>query len=152
MQKSIFCLKNSEAAIVGVLWKKASNFVRKRLQYCKVFIKTYFKNYLWTAASKNQRLSDKFRSSRPEVFLKNLFLEISQNSQENTCARVSFLIKLQAWHSGTDVSLWVLWNFYEQLFSWNTSGGCFCYDEMILSCNMFCQTHEQCHKIITKKL
>ena len=28
--------------------------------------------------------------------LKNLFLEISQNSQENTCARVSFLIKLQA--------------------------------------------------------
>ena len=28
------------------------------------------------------------RSSRPEVFL-----EISQNSQENTCARASFLIK-----------------------------------------------------------
>ena len=26
-----------------------------------------------------------------------MFLEISQNSQENTCARVSFLIKLQAW-------------------------------------------------------
>ena len=27
--------------------------------------------------------------------VKNLFLEISQNSQENTCARVPFLIKLQ---------------------------------------------------------
>ena len=26
-----------------------------------------------------------------------MFLEISQNSQENNCARVSFLIKLQAW-------------------------------------------------------
>ena len=25
-----------------------------------------------------------------------MFLEVSQNSQENTCARVSFLIKLQA--------------------------------------------------------
>ena len=25
-----------------------------------------------------------------------MFLEISENSQENTCARVSFLIKLQA--------------------------------------------------------
>ena len=36
------------------------------------------------------------RSSRPEVFCKKVFLEISQNSQENTCARVSFLIKLQA--------------------------------------------------------
>ena len=28
--------------------------------------------------------------------LKNVFLEISQNSQENTCARDPFLIKLQA--------------------------------------------------------
>ena len=27
--------------------------------------------------------------------MKKVFLEISQNSQENTCARVSFLIKLQ---------------------------------------------------------
>ena len=28
--------------------------------------------------------------------VKEVFLEISQNSQENTCARVSFLIKMQA--------------------------------------------------------
>ena len=35
-----------------------------------------------------------FRSSRPQV--KKVFLEVSQNLQENTCARVSFLIKLQA--------------------------------------------------------
>ena len=28
--------------------------------------------------------------------VKNVFLEISQNSQENTCATVSFLIKLHA--------------------------------------------------------
>ena len=28
--------------------------------------------------------------------VKKVFLEMSQNSQENTCARVSFLIKLQA--------------------------------------------------------
>ena len=32
--------------------------------------------------------------------VKNVFLEISQNSQENTCARVSLLIKLptKAWN------------------------------------------------------
>ena len=36
------------------------------------------------------RTFTKLRSSRTEVFL-----EISQNSQENTCARVSFFIKLQ---------------------------------------------------------
>ena len=29
--------------------------------------------------------------------VKKVFLDISQNSQENTCARASFLIKLQAW-------------------------------------------------------
>ena len=28
--------------------------------------------------------------------MKKVFLEISQNSEENTCVRVSFLIKLQA--------------------------------------------------------
>ena len=30
------------------------------------------------------------------ILQKKVFLKISQNSQENTCARVSFLIKLQA--------------------------------------------------------
>ena len=30
------------------------------------------------------------------ILEENVFLEISQNSQKNTCARVSFLIKLQA--------------------------------------------------------
>ena len=49
----------------------------------------------------------------------NVFLEISQNSQENTCARVFFLIKLQALglqlyqkgDSGTVVFLEILRNF-----------------------------------------
>ena len=37
-----------------------------------------------------------FRSSRSEVFCKKVFLKFLQNSQGNTCARVSFYIKLQA--------------------------------------------------------
>ena len=36
----------------------------------------------------------RYRSRRPKVFCKEAFLEISQSSQENTCARVSFSIKL----------------------------------------------------------
>ena len=32
----------------------------------------------------------------PKVFYKKNFLKISQNSQKNTCTRVSFLVKLQA--------------------------------------------------------
>ena len=39
----------------------------------------------------------KFSQKQPqEVLCNNMFHEISQNSQKNTCARVSFLIKLQA--------------------------------------------------------
>ena len=37
------------------------------------------------------------------VFTK-VFLEISQNSQENTCDKVSFLIKLQAEATASDLS------------------------------------------------
>ena len=36
------------------------------------------------------------RSSHQRCSMEKVLLEISQNSQENTCARVSFLIKLQA--------------------------------------------------------
>ena len=38
-----------------------------------------------------------FQKQPPDVFCeKKVLLEISQSSPENTCARVSFLIKLQA--------------------------------------------------------
>ena len=37
-----------------------------------------------------------FRNSRPKVFVKKVYLEISQNSQENISVSVTFLIKLQS--------------------------------------------------------
>ena len=40
----------------------------------------------------SQNLSGKFRSSRPKIFCKKVFLEILQKSHQNTCARVSYLI------------------------------------------------------------
>ena len=46
------------------------------------------------------------RCSVNKVVLKN-----SHGSQENTCPRVSLLIKLQAWSSGTSVFLRILWKF-----------------------------------------
>ena len=43
-----------------------------------------------------------FQKQPSEVFCKKVFLEVSQNSQENTCARVSFLpaalLKKRLWH------------------------------------------------------
>ena len=62
------------------------------------------------------------RSSRPVVFCEKVFLRISQNSQENTCARASFLIKLQSACNFIKKETLV------QVFSCefcNTCGGCF---------------------------
>ena len=41
-------------------------------------------------------LNTPYRSSHRRCSVKKVFLEILQNSQENTCARASILIKLQA--------------------------------------------------------
>ena len=41
------------------------------------------------------RFADHFRSSHRRCSMKKVLLTISQNSQNNTCDRVSFLIKLQ---------------------------------------------------------
>ena len=42
-------------------------------------------------------LQCQYRSSHRRCSIKKVFLEISQKSQENTCARISCLIKVQAW-------------------------------------------------------
>ena len=49
------------------------------------------------------------KQSSGVVLQKKMFLKILQNSLENTCVRVSFLIKLQA--SGTAIFLRILRNF-----------------------------------------
>ena len=46
-----------------------------------------------------EKIQNYYRNTEAVVQMcsvKKVFLEISQNSQENTCARASFLIKLQA--------------------------------------------------------
>ena len=47
----------------------------------------------WSSFVKSNKLISEAAVQRCSV--NKVFLEISQNSQENTCARVSFLIKLQ---------------------------------------------------------
>ena len=54
--------------------------------------------------------------------VKKVFLEISQNSQENTCAKVS-LLKRRFWHRCFPVNFV---KFLEHLFLRNAFGGCFC--------------------------
>ena len=62
-----------------------------------------------------------------------MFLEISKELQKNTCARVSFLMKLQTWvlqlylkrDSGTGFFLWILRNLYAHLFYRTPPDDCF---------------------------
>ena len=43
----------------------------------------------------NEFIVEHAKAATSGVLEEKVFLEISQNSQENTCVRVSFLIKLQ---------------------------------------------------------
>ena len=52
-----------------------------------------------------------FTSSHWRRLLEKRLLEISQNSQENTCGRVSFLIKLQTEAAPSDLSCVFSWRF-----------------------------------------
>ena len=73
-----------------------------------------------------------FKSSCLEVLWeKKVFIEISQNSQENTCGRVSLLVKLQAsslqlYFTKKETLTQVIFCEFCEIFK-NTSGGCFCH-------------------------
>ena len=58
-------------------------------------------NYYFENGNSSKRLKRKLINSLESVAqrcsVKKVFLEISQNPQENTCTTTSFLIKLQAW-------------------------------------------------------
>ena len=91
--------------------------------------------FYWDVHYDDKKTMANFRSSHQRCSVKKVFLEVSQNSQENTCARVSFFNKAAAWKhlcqslffdkvanfikkrdSGTGVFMWILWNFWEHLF------------------------------------
>ena len=69
------------------------------------------------------------RSSHRSSSVKKVFLKVSQNSQKNTCARASFLIKLR--NSGNFIKKEILaqvfsfWEIFMNTFLWNTSRGYF---------------------------
>ena len=48
-------------------------------------------------------------------YVKKVFLKISRNSPENTCARVSFLIMLQAWGLRSQLEAWLKCNVQKTL-------------------------------------
>ena len=61
---------------------KQSWFCFKHLSFSSTYLQSTGKNTI--------------QKQPPELFIKEMFLKISQNSEKNTSARASFLIKLQA--------------------------------------------------------
>ena len=89
---------------------KACNFIEKgslvhmfSCEFCEISKNTFFTEHLRVTASgyfyPMGKILDKHLWNTEAVAqrcsLKKVFLEISQNSQENTCARVPFLTNLQ---------------------------------------------------------
>ena len=72
-------------------------FVRKRKRACLFYLSWYMCFNLRALESSTKSCSTKCSSEAAvqSCSMKEVFLEIYQNSQENTCARVSFFIKLQ---------------------------------------------------------
>ena len=102
-------------------------------QQVKVFfiLKLYF--FTWSdlymkRVGLKYHIGSKAETVAPMCSVKKVLLTISQNSQENTYARVSFLIKLQAlglqlyWKtdSGTGVFLWIC-EIFKKIFFHRTS-------------------------------
>ena len=109
---------------VPFMWKRKFSFLlheiqsRVRKNYLSQFpIVEVANNFLvfWNYGFQNSICSSKesFISRRSKAVIqrcsvKNVFLEISQNWQENTCAKVSFLIKFLRTPFSTDHLWWLL--------------------------------------------
>ena len=79
---TILVLRNiTEAVALKILLPR---YIQSFVSYWKFFPR--FSNFCRAA----------FRNSHQRCSVKNVFLDFSQYSQENTCVRVSFLIKLEA--------------------------------------------------------
>ena len=78
-------------------WLIVSNL--QTLHVYSTFQRRFNLEYTWSVC--RERISFghdiNYRNSDQMCSVKKMLLKISQNSQENTCARISFLIKLQAW-------------------------------------------------------
>ena len=77
----------------GTFSQFISIYYSKPYHCFQMYIESLVMNYSWISEN---ILFTLLGSSRREVFYKKVFLEMLQNSQESTCARASFLIKLQA--------------------------------------------------------
>ena len=86
----------TEKQIKSFFNNKFWNNDKSKYNFNKKFSSYYKLSYAGDIFVRTRKKIDEFRSSHWRYSVKKVFLEIPQNSQENTCASVSFLIKLLA--------------------------------------------------------
>ena len=94
-------LTNSEAATRGVLCKKVfleiwQNSQENTCATVSFLTRLQALGYLSTLVLRQLKVLTNSEAATRGVLCKKVFLEIWQNSQENTCTTVSFLTRLQA--------------------------------------------------------
>ena len=75
-------------------WLTAVNHFRKKKLHCRLLTESSMR--LWLYITLIFYVSINTEAATRRFSVGKLFLKISQNSQKNNCARVSFLIKFQA--------------------------------------------------------
>ena len=78
---------------------------------------------------------NRLKSSRPEVICKKVFSKIHNKTPVPEFLSSKFIRK----DNLAQVFSWLLWNFYKQLFSWNSSGGWFCKLLLLICFRSNCQ-------------
>ena len=108
------------------VWWRYKNKIEKYYnhdeeQQLNFYKKSTYQN-LWAEQKYGYSWNDFFLIQRTEAVVrrysvKKVFLEISQNSQENTCVRDSFLIKFQVWSTPffTEHLRWLLLSVEQKL-------------------------------------
>ena len=77
----------------GTLMEIRSHLWSRGILSCLVWHQFWIDETLWWDSKQNEYLR---RTCRLKGSLKKMFLQISQNSQEKICTRISFLIKLNS--------------------------------------------------------
>ena len=105
----LFCKTTS------IFLKSSQNLSLQIFNICVIYFKRFMLlKQVFHMGNHMQKLYTMIRSSHQRCPIKKLFLKVSQNSQKNTCARISFLInriKFRSSHQRCSLKKGVLRNF-----------------------------------------
>ena len=87
------CVKGVSVVLISWILLSQRKFVSFHHEFDKRWAQTWTSGSVYFTMLYSNNFS---KAAIGSVLLKKVFLKISQNSQENNCARVSFLIKLHA--------------------------------------------------------